>query len=131
MTSNPLLQVQKLSKTFPIEGGVFRRVTGHVRAVHQVSFDVQSGEVLAVVGGSGCGKSTLAKMIVHLIPPDHGDIRWEGTSLSALSREDRAHKIQMIFQDPYASLNPKLSIRAQLQEVSRVGGKKPPEQLLE
>ncbi len=116
----PLLEGRNLSKIFPIEGGVFRKQVGSVRALDDVSFQVRTGEVLALVGGSGCGKSTLAKVIVGLLAQDSGTLLWEGKSLSELNQRERAQKIQMIFQDPYASLNPKLSIGTQLQEVLRV-----------
>ena len=116
-----LLEVQGLSKSFPIEGGVFRRRLGSVQALNNVSFQLEPGETLAVVGGSGCGKSTLARLIAGLLVPDAGTMLWKGKPLDGFSARERAHKIQMIFQDPYASLNPKLSIGTQLSEASGSG----------
>src|SRR5882672_1954890 len=108
--AQPLLEGRQLSKVFPIEGGVFRRRVGSVQALKNVSFQIAKGETLALVGGSGCGKSTLAKVITGLIQPDQGTLLWEGQALASFSRLERARRIQMIFQDPFASLNPKLSI---------------------
>jgi ABC-type glutathione transport system ATPase component len=115
-----LLDVRQVSKTFPIEGGVFRRRVGSVQALKNVSFQVAKGETLALVGGSGCGKSTLAKVITGLIAPEAGTLLWEGQPMNAWNPLERARRIQMIFQDPFASLNPKLSIGTQLNEVTRL-----------
>jgi ABC-type glutathione transport system ATPase component len=114
-----LLEGRNLFKTFSVEGGVLRRRIGSVQALKNVSFQVQKGETLAVVGGSGCGKTTLAKLIAGLLPLDAGQLLWEGAPLENLSRLERAHRIQMVFQDPFASLNPKLSIGTQIAEVVR------------
>jgi ABC-type glutathione transport system ATPase component len=115
-----LLQGRDLSKIFPVEGGILRQRIGQVTALSGVSFEIAQGETLAVVGGSGCGKSTLAKIVAGFLPADSGELLWEGQPLASFTRLDRAHKIQMIFQDPYASLNPKLSIGTQLSEVLRL-----------
>jgi ABC-type glutathione transport system ATPase component len=115
-----LLEGQTLSKTYPIEGGVLRQRVGSVQALKNVSFQIQKGETLALVGGSGCGKSTLAKIIAGLIPADAGTLRWEGQPIEHWSRLERARRMQMIFQDPFASLNPKLSIGTQLRDVVRL-----------
>ncbi len=112
-----LLDIQHLFKAFPVEGGVLRRVTGNVQALQNVSLHIDEGEVLALVGGSGSGKSTLAKIVAGLLAPDSGRLLWEERELASLTRLERSRRIQMIFQDPYASLNPKLSIRVQLEEV--------------
>lgn len=112
-----LLEVKHISKTFPIEGGLFRQRVGSVQAVRDVSFQIKKGETLAVVGGSGCGKSTLARLMTGLLPLDEGELLWDGQPLQTFSPLERAHRIQMIFQDPFASLNPKLSVGTQLREV--------------
>jgi ABC-type glutathione transport system ATPase component len=87
-----------------------------------VSFALEKSEILAIVGGSGCGKSTLAKILTGLLSSDAGEILWEGRALTDFSRLERARKIQMIFQDPYASLNPKLTVGSQIREVLRLMG---------
>ncbi|MGH6943404.1 MAG: ABC transporter ATP-binding protein, partial [Geminicoccaceae bacterium] len=106
-----LLEIEDLTKRFPVRRGVFGRVRGHVHAVDGVSFALAARETLGIVGESGCGKSTLARMIVRLIEPSAGVIRFEGVDLArqspaAMHRYRR--DIQFVFQDPYASLNPRL-----------------------
>jgi ABC-type glutathione transport system ATPase component len=114
---NKQLEIQGLSKRFPIEGGILRRAVGSVQALDHVSLSLDKGETLGIVGGSGCGKSTLAKLIMGLITPDAGEVLWDGHNMAAFSPLERARRVQMIFQDPYASLNPKLSIGTQLRDV--------------
>jgi len=114
-----LCDVQHISKAFPIESGIFRRRTGSVQALRDVSIQLNEGETVALVGGSGCGKTTLGRIVAGLIPADSGTLTWKGQPLSAFDRDRRSRCIQMIFQDPFASLNPKLSIEMQLREVVR------------
>jgi oligopeptide/dipeptide ABC transporter ATP-binding protein len=107
----PLLAVEGLEKHFPIGSGFFGRRKGEVHAVNKVSFALQAGETLGIVGESGCGKSTLARMIVRLVEPSAGAIRLRGTDITNLSPSAmRAFRrdIQFVFQDPFASLNPRL-----------------------
>ena len=107
----PLLAVENLVKHFPVRGGIFGRAIAQVHAVDGVSFTLRERETLGIVGESGCGKSTLARMIVRLTDPTGGTIRLRGTDISTLSagamRRYR-RDIQFVFQDPYASLNPRL-----------------------
>jgi oligopeptide/dipeptide ABC transporter ATP-binding protein len=114
----PLLSVAAVSKHFPIRRGPFARPLW-VRAVDQVSFDVAAGETLAIVGESGCGKSTLGRVVLRLIEPTGGGVRFEGVDVLALGggglRRLR-RRMQMIFQDPYASLNPRMTVGAILAE---------------
>lgn len=108
-----LLKVTNLRKLFPITGGVFRRTIGHVRAVDDVSFEMEEGETLGIVGESGSGKSTLGRTIIRLYEPTEGNIYFEGNDISHLPRRKlRAERknIQMVFQDPYASLNPRMTV---------------------
>jgi peptide/nickel transport system ATP-binding protein/oligopeptide transport system ATP-binding protein len=108
-----LLEAEGLVKHFPAARSLFGRPTAFVRAVEGVSFSVQPGETLALVGESGCGKSTVSRLVLRLIEPDTGAIRFEGRDLLALdAAELRAfrRKAQLIFQDPYASLNPRMTV---------------------
>jgi oligopeptide/dipeptide ABC transporter ATP-binding protein len=108
-----LLAVSNLTKHFPIHGGVFSKVIGYVQAVDGVSFDIEKGEILGLVGESGCGKTTVGRLILGLIEPTEGDIVFEGVSLVGLSKQQMRglkRDMQIIFQDPYASLNPRMSI---------------------
>jgi peptide/nickel transport system ATP-binding protein len=111
---DPILVVDHLVKHFPIKSGILiDRQIGAVQAVDDVSFAVNRGETLGLVGESGCGKSTLARSILQLIPPTSGSVRFEGREIAGLgrrkSRELRS-EMQMVFQDPYASLNPRRRI---------------------
>lgn len=109
-----LLRVDHLVKHFPVmQGGIFRRKAGVVHAVDDISFDVYAGETLGLVGESGCGKTTTGRTIVQLYRPTSGHVYFDGVDLATLKgkgmRKTR-RKIQMIFQDPYASLNPRMTV---------------------
>jgi oligopeptide transport system ATP-binding protein len=108
-----VLTVRGLKKYYPIHGGVLSRPVDWVRAVDDVSFHVQPGETLALVGESGCGKTTVARSVLRLIEPTAGEVRFEGRDVLALRRVElralRRH-MQIVFQDPYSSLNPRLSV---------------------
>ena len=106
-----VLRVEGLQKLFPVRRGVLQRVAGHVRAVDGVSFAIQAGETLCLVGESGCGKSTVGKTILRLQEPTAGQIWLGGTEVTTLDEEQmRVHRrqVQMVFQDPYSSLNPRM-----------------------
>jgi oligopeptide transport system ATP-binding protein len=108
-----LLHVEDLKMHFPIYRGVFQRQVGAVRAVDGISFDVQRGETLGLVGESGCGKSTTGRTILQLYKPTAGSVMFDGTDLVKLKGEQMRQmrrKMQMIFQDPYASLNPRMTV---------------------
>ncbi|HPI39774.1 MAG TPA: ATP-binding cassette domain-containing protein, partial [Pseudobdellovibrionaceae bacterium] len=98
-----LLDVQNVKKYFPVHGGLFSQKTGEVKALNEVSFQVQKGETLGVVGESGCGKSTLGKTLLRLHAPDGGHVFFNQQDLFSLSAKELLplrQKIQMIFQDP-------------------------------
>jgi len=111
VTGEPLLEVSHLVKHFPIkEGVVFDREVGRVQAVDDISFTVHKGETLGLVGESGCGKSTACRTILQLLSPTSGSVKFEGREMAGLSRRELRplrREMQMIFQDPYASLNPR------------------------
>jgi oligopeptide/dipeptide ABC transporter ATP-binding protein len=119
----PLLVVRDLHKHFPIRRGMFGRVAGHVRAVDGVSFDVRRGETLGLVGESGSGKTTTGRALLRLLEPTSGEVSFDGGDVLALDREGlRAlrRRAQIVFQDPYASLNPRMPVGSALREVLRV-----------
>ena len=108
-----LLEAHNLTKHFPVRGGLFRKVEGAVRAVDSVSFTIEPGRTLGVVGESGCGKSTTAKLVLKLEEPTAGEIRFDGQSLQSLDAEGlRKYRksVQAVFQDPYASLSPRMRV---------------------
>ena len=121
----PLLRVENLKVYYPIKTGLLRRVTGHVKAVDGVSFNVYRGQTLGLVGESGCGKTTTGRAIIRLVPITDGEVEfagkdWRKLQGEALRRERR--QIQIIFQDPYNSLNPRLTVESMLTEAMSVHG---------
>jgi len=113
--TGPLLEVNGLKKHFPIRGGLLGRVSGHVYAVDDISFTIGEGETLGLVGESGCGKSTAAKSIMKLLEPTAGEIKLRGARIDQLrpsAMRPYRRELQFVFQDPYSSLNPRLSVGA-------------------
>ena len=126
MSSKTLLSAQGLRVYFPVQSGLLRKTTGFVKAVDDVSFEVRSGETLAIVGESGSGKSTLGRALLRLGPISEGTLRWED-SLDVIALDSKAlrafrRQAQMIFQDPYASLNPRHTAGFLLAEPFRIHG---------
>jgi oligopeptide/dipeptide ABC transporter ATP-binding protein len=110
-TAKPLLEVAHLTKHYAVRGGVFGRARGEVHAVDDVSFAIAEGETLGLVGESGCGKTTLGKTVLRLVEPTEGTILWRGKridQLSAGAMRPYRRELQAVFQDPYASLNPRM-----------------------
>ncbi len=108
----PVLDVRDLKKHFPVRKGLLRKTTGHVYAVDGVSFSIEKGQTLGLVGESGCGKSTVARAVIRLIEPTSGEVRILGRDILSLSKHEmRASRrqAQIIFQDPFSSLNPRMS----------------------
>ena len=122
----PILVVDHLVKHFPIKAGILiDRQIGAVQAVDDVSFSVNRGDTLGLVGESGCGKSTLARSILQLIPPTSGSVRFEGREIAGIGRRagrELRGDMQMVFQDPYASLNPRKRIAQIVGDPMRLHG---------
>jgi len=126
MSDAPVLEVNGLTKHFPVRKGVIlAKVVGHVRAVDDVSFELRRGETLALVGESGCGKSTTGRLVLGLMPATGGSVRFKGEEMAGRSKQElrrlRRH-MQIIFQDPYASLNPRMTVGEILAEPMEVHG---------
>ncbi len=140
-SSEPLLKVDGLVKHFPIKKGLLQRQVAAVQAVDGLTFDVRPGETLGVVGESGCGKSTMGRLITRLLEPSSGRVEFEGTDITHLNTAKMRplrRDVQMIFQDPYSSLNPRHTIGTivgapfKLQGVKPEGGvKKTVQEMLE
>ncbi|WP_163152497.1 ABC transporter ATP-binding protein [Anoxybacillus sp. MB8] len=123
--NEPLLQVKGLKKYFPITAGLFNKQIGQVKAVDDLSFVVYKGETLGIVGESGCGKSTTGRMLMRLIEPTEGSILFENEEVTKLSPQQLRkvrRDMQMIFQDPFASLNPRHTVEKILEEPLIVHG---------
>jgi len=134
--SNTLIAAEDVSKEFLIPHGMWRRLTGQprlaVHALNGVSFQINRGETLGIVGESGCGKSTLARCLVRLFDCDDGRVRFEGQDIADLKGADRRafnRRVQMIFQDPYSSLNPRMRVRQILGEALSVHKMRPRAQI--
>lgn len=124
-----LLSLQKITKHFPVQRGLLGRPTAFIKAVDGVSLEVETGEIVGVVGESGCGKSTLGRCVVGLYEPTSGSVAWEGLKTSAIGEAERKElqrKFQMVFQNPFASLNPRQRIGDALLEPLEVHNFLPP-----
>ena len=123
--SESLLVVKNLKKYFPIRSQLLKREIGAVKAVDDVSFTLQEGETIGIVGESGCGKSTLGRVLMKVYDPTAGQIIFEGrdiTKMKGAELKEHRKKMQMIFQDPYSSLNPKMRVRDMVAEPLWVNG---------
>ena len=110
---NTLLEVNNLKKHFPITKGFFQKVTGQVKAVEGISFNIKSGQTLGLVGESGCGKTTTGNLIMNLIKPTNGQIYFKNKDILLMNKKDQKNiyrDLQMIFQDPFGSLHPRMTV---------------------
>ncbi len=123
--AQPMLIASGLKRYFPIRGGILNRKVADVKAVDDVSFTVLKGETLGVVGESGCGKSTLARLLMHLLTKDAGELIFDGDPVgqaNGLSLRELRRNLQMVFQDSYSSLNPRLPVEESIAYPPRVHG---------
>src|SRR5690625_4129187 len=123
MSGNDILKVENLKQYFPIKGGIFGRTVNHVKAVDDISFAIKEGETLSIVGESGCGKSTTGRAILRLDDPISGKVEFDNEDLLSLGKRElrkRRKNMQIIFQDPYASLNPRQTIGNTLMEAMQI-----------
>ena len=120
MDKNGFLEVRGLKKYFPIKRGVLSRVVGNVKAVDSVTFSIRQSETMGMVGESGCGKTTAGRTILRLLEPTDGEVHFEGSNVFEIDRKDLRHlrrSMQIIFQDPYSSLNPRMTVGGMLTEI--------------
>jgi oligopeptide/dipeptide ABC transporter ATP-binding protein len=124
LTANPtspaFLRVSHLKKFFPIHSGFFSRENGSVKAVDDVSFDIEEASTLGLVGESGCGKTTVGRTMLRLLSPSGGEVLFRGQDILKMNAADlrtMRRKMQIVFQDPYSSLNPRITVGAMLEEI--------------
>ncbi|MBN1294854.1 MAG: ATP-binding cassette domain-containing protein [Candidatus Latescibacteria bacterium] len=123
MKNDSILSVTDITKYFPIKKGLFSKVTGHVKAVDGVSFDILRGNTLGLVGESGCGKTTTGRLILRLIEATSGKVLFNGIDVFSIKRAELRtirRKMQIIFQDPFSSLNPRMTVGGMITEVLKV-----------
>lgn len=115
----PILEVEHLKKYFPVYSGIRKKITGFYKAVDDVSFSIEKGQTFGLVGESGCGKTTVGKSILRLIEPTSGNVKIDGREITQMTKDQikaERKNLQMIFQDPYSSLNPRMTVKALISE---------------
>jgi len=123
--NTPLLQVRGLKKYFPVRRGMLQKTVSFLKAVDGVDFDIVQGQTLGLVGESGCGKTTVARLLLHLLRADAGEIRYKEQNVSHLTERQfkpLRREIQIVFQDPYSSLNPRMTVGTSIGEGVRIAG---------
>ncbi len=123
--ASALLEVRDLVKHFPVRGSWGRRAD-HVHAVCGVSFDLDRGQTLGLVGESGCGKSTTGRLVLRLLPATSGSVRFDGVDVVAATKQELREirrRMQIVFQDPFGSLNPRMTVRSIVAEPLRIHGR--------
>lgn len=123
--NTPLLKVRGLKKYFPVRRGMLQKTVSYLKAVDGVDFDIGQGQTLGLVGESGCGKTTVARLILHLLQADAGEIRYKEHNVSHLTEHQfkpLRKEIQIVFQDPYSSLNPRMTVGGSIGEGVRIAG---------
>ena len=123
----PLVEVKNLKKYFPISGGMFAKVKGYVKAVDDVSFSIKRGTTMGLVGESGCGKTSIGKTSLRLNDITSGTVTFDGIDIHGLDRKSLRARIQIIFQDPYSSLSPRMPVGEIIGEAVREKRLVPPE----
>ena len=117
-----LIEAKELRKYFPVKSGMFSNVQSHVKAVDGVDFSIRKGEVFGIVGESGCGKTTLGRVLLGLIPITSGSVSYGGNDIREINDRELRRKMQIVFQDPGGSMNPRFSVRSIVGEPLIVNG---------
>jgi len=117
-----LIEIEGMKKWFPIKSGMLTAVKSHVRAVDGVDLQIKRGETLGIVGESGCGKTTLGRVLLGLIPSTAGSVRYDGENIRNMTNKDLRRRLQIVFQDPGGSMNPRMSVRSIVGEPLQVNG---------